>query len=82
MTIVKMSSKNQIVVPREVREELRLRPGDELVFDIQDGEVLFLRRPKSYADFGTGLGKHVWKGVDATEFVRKERATWERRGKR
>lgn len=82
MTVVTMSGKNQVVVPKEVRRELGLRPGDQLVFDIQDGEVLVLRRPNSYTEFGIGLGKHVWKGVDATDFVRKERSTWERRGKR
>jgi hypothetical protein len=23
-----------------------------------------------------GLGKHVWQGIDASEYVRKERASW------
>ncbi len=33
-------------------------------------------------DLGARLGKHARKGQDATKFVRRERASWERRGKR
>lgn len=39
---VKMSSKHQIVVPREAREALGLRPGDRLLVSIV-GEVIEMR---------------------------------------
>lgn len=41
---VKMSSKNQIVVPREAREALGLRPGDRLLVHVRDDGVAELRR--------------------------------------
>jgi len=41
---VKMSSKNQIVVPKEAREALGLRPGDRLVISVRDDDVAELRR--------------------------------------
>jgi len=41
---VKLSSKHQIVVPREAREALGLRPGDRLVVSIRDDEVVEMRR--------------------------------------
>ncbi len=41
---VKMSSKNQIVVPREAREALGLRPGDRLLVTVRDDGVAELRR--------------------------------------
>ncbi len=43
---VKLSSKHQIVVPREAREALGLRPGDRLVVSVRDdGVVEMSRRP-------------------------------------
>ena len=45
-TTVKLSSKHQIVVPREAREALGLRPGDRLVVTVRDdGVVEMSRRP-------------------------------------
>lgn len=41
---VKMSSKNQIVVPREAREALGLRPGDRLLVSVRDDGVAEVRR--------------------------------------
>ena len=39
---VKMSSKHQIVVPREAREALGLRPGDRLLVSVV-GDVIEMR---------------------------------------
>jgi AbrB family looped-hinge helix DNA binding protein len=44
---VKMSSKNQIVVPREARDALGLRSGDRLLVDVRDDGVLEMRRQPS-----------------------------------
>lgn len=43
-TTVKMSSKNQIVVPKEAREALGLRAGDRLVISVRDDGVAEMRR--------------------------------------
>jgi AbrB family looped-hinge helix DNA binding protein len=43
-TTVKLSSKHQIVVPREAREALGLRPGDRLVVSVRDDGVIEMRR--------------------------------------
>lgn len=43
-TTVKMSSKNQIVVPKEAREALGLRSGDRLVVSVRDDGVAEMRR--------------------------------------
>ncbi len=39
---VKMSSKHQIVVPREAREALGLRPGDRLLVTVT-GDIIEMR---------------------------------------
>ena len=41
---VKMSSKNQIVVPKAAREALRLVPGDRLVVSVRDDGVVELEK--------------------------------------
>lgn len=41
---VKLSSKHQIVVPREAREALGLRPGDRLLVNVRDDGVVEMRR--------------------------------------
>jgi AbrB family looped-hinge helix DNA binding protein len=41
---VKLSSKHQIVVPREARDALGLRPGDRLLVNVRDDGVIEMRR--------------------------------------
>jgi AbrB family looped-hinge helix DNA binding protein len=48
---VKMSSKNQIVVPKEAREALGLRSGDRLLVTVRDDGVLELeKQPEDLVD--------------------------------
>ena len=48
---VKMSSKNQIVVPKAGREALGLVPGDRLLVEVRDDGVLEMRKqPVDLAD--------------------------------
>lgn len=64
---VKMSSKHQIVVPREAREALRLRPGDRLLVTV-NGDVIEMRAaPRDLAaelegllDEQAGPGGELW----------------------
>ena len=41
---VKMSSKNQIVVPKMAREALGLEPGDRLVVTLRDGDIIEMQK--------------------------------------
>ena len=74
--MIKISSKYQIVIPREVREKLNLKTGDRLIIKTNNGKIIIYPQPKSYAKYTLGLGKEIWEGIDATEFIRKERETW------
>ena len=79
--IVKLSSKNQIVIPKEVRRRLHLGAGDELFVEIENGKVVMFPKPKSYGRYTLGLGREVWGRVEASEYVKKERASWEKKRK-
>jgi AbrB family looped-hinge helix DNA binding protein len=74
--MVKVSSKYQIVIPREAREKLDLKAGDKLIIKANNEKITIYPQPKSYAKYSVGLGKEIWQGVNATEYVKKERQTW------
>jgi AbrB family looped-hinge helix DNA binding protein len=79
MSTVKISTKNQIVIPKEVRKALGVGAGDELVVVEKPGRIELVPRPKSYTKATLGLGKNIWKGVDAVKYVKGERKTWEKK---
>ncbi|MGD8496069.1 MAG: AbrB/MazE/SpoVT family DNA-binding domain-containing protein, partial [Gemmatimonadales bacterium] len=43
-TSVKMSSKNQIVVPKEARDTLELQPGQRLLVNVREDGVIEMRK--------------------------------------
>ena len=43
--ISKLSSKNQVVIPQQVREKLKLKPGDELAFIEEKGIIILMKGP-------------------------------------
>ncbi|MGB9236773.1 MAG: AbrB/MazE/SpoVT family DNA-binding domain-containing protein [Terriglobales bacterium] len=67
-----LSSKNQIVIPREAREALNLKPGDKILVIVRGGRVLLLEKPKSYAAAVRGLAR----GTYAKDYLQKERQSW------
>ena len=77
MTTVKLSSKNQVVVPKGAREELHLKPGDELLAAWRGNVLLLTPKPKDIVAALAGSAKGIYGDVD--EYLREERASWERR---
>lgn len=66
-----LSSKNQIVIPREAREALDLKPGDKLIITVRGEKVLILEKPKSYHKAILGRG-----GRYPKDYLKKERQSW------
>jgi AbrB family looped-hinge helix DNA binding protein len=61
--IVKVSPKFQIVIPKRVREALKLEPGQELHIYMLDGSIR-LNRPRSIKEL-RGMAKGMkWKDED------------------
>ena len=65
-----LSSKNQIVIPREAREALDLKPGDKLLVTVMGRKVLVLEKPKSYHKAILGRGTYP------KDYLKKERDSW------
>jgi len=75
--MVTLSSKNQIAIPKVARKKLAIGPGDQLILDVEKDSLILKPKPKNYTKHLRGLHQSVWKGIEATEYVRKERETWE-----
>jgi AbrB family looped-hinge helix DNA binding protein len=77
VTRVKVSNRYQIAVPAEARKRLGIERGDRLLVEIRDGSLLLLPEPRDYAQHLRGLHREVWEGVEAQEYVRREREAWQ-----
>lgn len=73
MTTAKLSSKNQITIPKRVVRELGLESGDELILEVRDREIA-LRVPNKVAKPTSELYGSVAKRGDAVRSVREFRA--------
>lgn len=73
MAEVTLSSKNQIVLPKEAREELGVKAGDKLIVTIHEGKAIILEKPRSHAQALYGLAR----GVYGKDYLKKERASWD-----
>lgn len=73
MPEVTLSSKNQVVIPREARQALGLKPGDKLIFVVRGDRVVIMQKPKSFAKALRGIAR----GVYPPEYLQKERDSWE-----
>jgi AbrB family looped-hinge helix DNA binding protein len=52
-----LSTKNRIVIPREARAALRVKPGDKILVVVRGRRVLLLKKSKSYQAAIRGLAR-------------------------
>ena len=70
-----VSTKYQVVIPKEVREALALQPHTAVLFLVDGDTVILCPRPASFTQKLRGLHRAVW--TDRDEWLEKERSTWE-----
>jgi len=75
-TKVRVGPKYQVVIPQTVRRKVPISPKKEVIVEEVNGAIIILPQPKSFSEFMFGLGKDVWKGIDAKAYVKKDRARW------
>lgn len=73
MAVATLSSKNQIVIPREAREALGLRPGDKLLIVVRGDHMILQKKPRSWHAAIRGLAQ----GVYSRAYLMKERQSWD-----
>ena len=67
-----LSTKNQIVIPREAREALDLKPGDKLIISTVGEKIIVIERPKFHRAALAGMAR----GLYPKDYLRKERSSW------
>ncbi len=72
MAIQKLGSKNQIVIPKEAREAMKVKSDDELLVVVKGNVTIIMPKPKDYAKALHGIAK----GIYPTDYLKRERATW------
>jgi AbrB family looped-hinge helix DNA binding protein len=73
MASATVSSKNQIVIPREAREALDLRAGDQVLVVVRGKRVVMLQKPGSHRAAIRGLAREGY----ASRHLSRERDSWE-----
>jgi AbrB family looped-hinge helix DNA binding protein len=68
-----LSANSQIVIPREARKALGLKPGDKVLVVVRNGQLLVLRKPKSYHAAIRGLARRPYPKT----YLQKERQSWD-----
>lgn len=72
MAVQRLSSKNQIVIPKEARQAMGVKAGDELLIVVKGGLMLVMPEPKRYAPTLGGLAK----GTYPLGYLKRERRSW------
>ena len=75
MPKLRVNKRYQVVITKEIREELNLKPGDYLEVKVVDGAVVMVPQT-SYTSRLFGKHREVWQGEDAVAYVRRERESW------
>ncbi len=73
MTESTLSTKNQIVIPREAREALGLAAGDRLLIVVRGSRVIVLQKPQPAHASIRGLAKRSY----PAGYLKKERQSWD-----
>ncbi len=51
-----LSAKGQVTIPKEMREALNLRTGDQLIYSLVDGEIVVTPKNIDFKDLAGFLG--------------------------
>ena len=77
---IKGDRKNAMTTYQDIRNQVETLTPDEQLRLLEDLAVLVRRRmaptPKRSIMELEGLGKDLWQGIDAQEYVNQERASW------
>ena len=74
---VRLSAKGQFVIPKEMRDALGIKQGDELLV-VLDGKRMILTRPEEHARASRGALKGAWgkSRRDVDRYLERERRSW------
>ncbi len=79
MQQVTIGTKNQIVLPKEVRTKIKgLRPGRKVsVYSIDADTIQIKLSDGDWVERGFGMMKKAWKDIDPIKEIEKMRKEWD-----
>lgn len=77
---VKLSSKNQVVIPKWARQMLDLKPGISLLITVDPYSIRIKPKPKNWTKHMRGLGKEMWQDTGGSDkWIKMLRSEWSHR---
>ena len=78
MQTIIIGTKNQIVLPKEVREKIKgLKPGRKvMVYPVDANTVQIKLSDKDWVERTSGIAKNAWKDIDPIKELEKMRNEW------
>lgn len=73
-SLVNVSTRYQVTIPKEVCSQPKIKTGDRLLLDIQDGLLIFLPLHGTFTHSLAGLDRKIWE--DSEEHILRERNSW------
>jgi AbrB family looped-hinge helix DNA binding protein len=75
--LVKVNSKGQIVIPREIREKMGIKAEEKVVIFIR-GEETVIMTPQKYSEYTSGMLKGAWGSSEdeIMDYLNRERNSW------
>jgi len=75
---VRLNRKGQLVLPREMRKDLGMKEGDELIITMED-DCLIVTTPEHFANATCGLLTGTWgdSPEEIDDYIRQEREAWQ-----
>lgn len=78
MQQVIVGTKNQIVIPKEIRQKIKnLKPGTRVSVYYRGGDEVVIRADKrGWVERTRGIAKEAWKNIDPIAELEKQRNEW------
>lgn len=78
-TTLLLSQKCQVVIPRSIRQQLKLKPGMRVSIQaIDDKSAIITTQPEDYVEALSGLGAETWKKLGGVNYINKLRKEWDK----
>lgn len=81
MPVTTLSKKYQIVLPREIREQMSLEVGTQVaLYPLDENRAVIVKKDADPVQALEGLGKDLWQKLGgADKYIKQERAAWEKK---
>lgn len=79
MQVITIGTKNQIVLPKEVRKKIKgLAPGKKvMIYPLNADTIAIKVENKNWVERTSGIASKAWKDIDTTKYLDQLRNEWD-----